>query len=263
MKNNKNTKTKNHFAIKSIFALAVILAIFSASCSMVGGFSRSTAANLIENNNNYKAPATMTIDIGGRLSNAGAKAPQLSADEPVESAISRAKEDFAKRQPQIIVAEQLGFIKLFFEKAELRSPNIGEPNYRTDLKIWTFRARAEITDKGKELWKGLNLNVDEENLPLAVRGAAEITGLKDENQTMKSAEFTYKWQATELGKAFSVNSSIYKNLPPELQNALQQTQFDLFGQGNNNIMDFDKPRTGRAFFQKFDDGWRLGQLYFM
>ncbi len=257
---NKNTKTENHFAVK---LLLVSFLFLSVSCSSIGGFSRSTAANLIENNNNYKAPATMTIDIGGRLSNAGAKAPQLSADEPVESAISRAKDDFAKRQPQIIVAENLGYIKLYFEKAELRNPNIGEPNYRTDLKIWTFRPRAEITDKGRGLWKELNLQVDEENLLLAVRGAAEVTGLKDDNATMKSADFTYKWQATELGEAFSPTSSTYKKLPADLQNALQQTQFDLFGQGNNSVVDFDKPRTGRAVFQKFDDGWRLGQLFFM
>lgn len=257
----KNKKSKSNFTVKILTAL--ILSALCFSCSTLGGFTRSTAAGLIENNNNYKAPATITIDIGGRLSNAGAKTPQLSADDTAEAAAVRAKADFAKRQPQIVVAESLGYIKLHFEKAELISPQIGETNYRTDLKMWAFRPRAEITDKGRALWKELNLNVDEESLPLAVRGAVEITGLKDENQSLKSADFTYKWQPNELGQAFNPNSSTYKNLRAELQNALQQTQFDMFGQGNNNILDFDKPRTGKANFQKFDDGWRLGQVYFM
>lgn len=131
------------------------------------------------------------------------------------------------------------------------------------MKLWSYRPRAEITDKGRALWKDLNFNVDEENLPLAVRGTPEITGLKDENQSLKSSDFTYKWEPNELGEAFSTNSSTFKNLPPELQKALQETKFDLFGQGNNNIVDFDQPRTGKANFQKFDDGWRLGQLYFL
>lgn len=259
----KNIKTKNHFTVKSIFALVSVFAVFSVSCSSLGGFSRSTAAGLIEKDNRFSVPASMTIDIGGRLSNAGANAPQISADDTEEAAIARAKEDFGTRQPQILVAEQLGYIKLYFERGELQDPQIGQPNYRTDLKIWTFRPRAEITDAGKKLWSDLNLKVDEQSLPLAVRGTPEITGLKDDNQTMKSADFNYKWQPTELGKAFSENSSTFKNLPPNVQQSLKSTKFDLFGQGNNNIMDFDTPRTARAFFQKFDDGWRLGQLYFM
>lgn len=117
----KNKQTQKYFAVKCLILIVATCAVLVASCSTLGGFTRNTAARLIENSNNYKAPATMTIDIGGRLANAGAGAWQTYADEPAEAAIPRAREDFGKRHPQIIVAEQLGFIKLYFERAELRS----------------------------------------------------------------------------------------------------------------------------------------------
>lgn len=258
----KNTKTKNSIVVKSFFASIIVFANLFASCSAVGGFSRSTAAGLIEKDNKYKAPATITIAIGKRLTNADAVTPQLSADDTAEAAAARAKEDFAGRQPQLIIAEQLGYIKLYFERGELFEPGMGQPGYKKYLK-WSFRPRAQMTDKGRALWKDLNLPVDEENLPLAVRGTPEISGLKDENPTMKSADFTYKWEANELGAAFDENSATFKNLAPNLQQSLKNIKFDMLGQGNNRLMDFNVPRSARAFFQQFDDGWRLGQLYFM
>ena len=262
MKNNKNTKIKTRFAIELFVASTIVFATFSAACSVIGGFTRSTAANLIEKDNRFKAPSTMTIDIGWHLTNAGAGIAQMSADETAEQAIPRAKEDFMQRQPQLLVAEQLGYIKLYFENGELGERPMGAPRFDNNLKHWFFKPRAEITEKGRSLWKDLNLKEDEENLPLAVRGSAEITGLKDENPHMKSAEFTYRWEATDLGKAFDPNTGEFKKLPQNLQEALQKTQRNIFGTGGNNVADYGSKRTGRAFFQKFDDGFRIGEMFF-
>ena len=259
---NKNTKTKNSILVKLLFASVVAFTFGFTSCSAVGGFNRNSAAALIEKDNKYKAPATITIAIRKRLTDAGAGTPQLSPDDTAEAAAVRAKDDFATRQPQLLVAEQMGYIKLYFEDGKLYEPGMGEPGYKQNL-VWAFKPRAEMTDKGRSLWEKLNLPVNEESLPLAVRGTPEITGLKDENDTMKSADFTYKWETNELGAAFDENSSTFKNLPPNLQQFLKTIKFDLLGQGNNRLMDFNVPRSARAFFQKFDDGWRLGQLYFM
>lgn len=261
----KSIKINNHFAIKTFIVSASIFAVFSASCSTLGGFSRGTAAGQIEKDKRYTAPAEMTIDIGGRLANAAGKTWQISKDDTAEEAAVRAKEDFMQRHPRIIVAEKLGYIKLNFEEPELSGKQMGMPSalWDQDLGAWFFKVRAKITDKGKALWTDLNLPVDEDNLPLATRGAPEITGLKDENQTMKSADFTYQWEANELGKAFDPESDESKGLPADLQEALKKTQYNMFGGGGSNTMDFNTPRKARAFFQKFDDGWRLGQLYFM
>ena len=266
---NTNAKTKTKFTTeclrKNLIAVALFaIAIMGIGCSIIGGFNRSTAAGLIEKDKRYTNPSTMTIDIGGRIANASADTPQKSADETVEAAAIRVKEDFMQKQPQLLLAEQLGYIKLFFENGELGERTMGAPRFDNALKHWYFKPRAEITDKGKSLWKGLNLKEDEQNLPLAIRGIPDVTGLKDENQqTMKSVDFTYQWQPTDLGKAFDPNGEEFKQLPQNLQEALKKTQYNMLGGGSSNTMDFKTPRKGKALFQKFDDGWRLGELYFM
>ena len=140
---------------------------------------------------------------------------------------------------------------------------MGQPGYRTNLKIWTFQPRAEITDKGKALWTKLNLPVNEESLPLAVRGTPEITALKDDNEQIKSGDFTYRWDVTELGAAFNENSEAFKKLDPKIQQSLQSAQFDMTGQGDNRLMNLDKPHAARVFFQKTNDEWKLREFYFM
>lgn len=264
MSKNKNTKFITKYLKKNLISIALsIIAVMAIGCSMIGGFNRSTAAGLIEKDRRFNSPATMTIDIGGRIANASADTPQKTADETVEQAAVRVKQDFMQKQPQLLVAENLGYIKLHFEDGELGERTIGAPRFDNALKHWFFKARAEITDKGRALWKELNLAVDEKNLPLGVRGNVEITGMKDESQTLKSTDFTYQWQANELGKTFDPESSEFKNLPPDLQEALKKTQYNNFGGGGNNTMDFKTLRKAKATFQKFDDGWRLGEIYFM
>lgn len=247
---------------KSLIKIIILAVAFTAACSLLTGFNRRTAAGMIEKDNRYTTPVAMTIDIGGRLANARADISQMTADETAEQAVPRAREDFMQRQPQLLVAEKLGYIKLYFENGELGTRPTGAPRYDDKLGYWYFRPRAEITNEGKKLWTDLNLKVDEESLPLAMRAEPEITGLKDENQSMKSADFTYKWTPTALGEAFDPESGKFKQLPENLREALGKVQRDIFGGGSNNLADFKSPKNGRAFFQKFDDGWRISNLAF-
>ena len=259
MSNKKITITSKRLTIK-IVVLAVAL---TAACSALTGFSRKSAAGLIEKDKRYATPLTMTIDIGRRLTNAAAGISQMTADETAEQAIPRVREDFMQRHPQLFVAEQLGFIKLQFTGGELGERPMGAPRYDNKLGYWTFKPTAEITDAGRKLWTDLSLEIDEKNLPLARRSEPEITGLKDENQLMKSSNFTFRWEPTKLGKAFDPASSEFKQLPENLQKALGKVQMNMFGGGTNNIADFNSARQGVAFFQKFDDGWRLSNLAFL
>lgn len=242
--------------------IIILLVALTAACSALTGFNRRSAAGLIEKDKRYGAPQAMTIDIGRRLTNAAAGTSQKTADESAEQAIPRVREDFMQRHPQLFVAEQLGFIKLEFTGGELGERAMGAPRFDDRLGYWTFKPKAEITDAGRKLWTDLNLQIDEENLPLARRSEPEITGLKDESQSMKSADFTYRWEPTKLGKAFDPQTDEFKQLPPDLQQALGKVQQNIFGGGSNNIVDFKTARNGRAFFQRFDDGWRISNLAF-
>lgn len=242
-----NMKNKKHFASNAVAKLILTIGVLAAACSSLGsGVTRGTAATAIQADKRYSAAMAMTIDIGGRIANARGEAYQTSKDDTVEEAAVRAKADFMLRQPQIIVAEQLGFIKLYFEKGELGGPEMYTPSYRYNLGVWHFRPRAEITDKGKKLWQDLGLNVDEESLPLAVRGTPNVTGINDERTDMKKVDFSYKWEPTELGKAFAPDNAVFSKLTPELQDALKKVQQNMFGGGNNNIADFTTERKGTS-----------------
>lgn len=254
---NKKVKRLANTLLVGMFALAVIWT-FAACSALPGGFNRSTAAGLIEKDKKYKAPATISVRRG--LSRA--EAPQTSPDEVAESAVPRAKDDFAWQHPQLIVAEQLGYVKLHFEDAKLTEPGIGKPGYKQYL-YWSFQPRAEMTDKGRALWKDLDLPVNEDTLPLATRGTPEVNTLEDENQGQRASDFTYKWVTNELGAAFDENSPVFKNLKPNIQKWMREAKFDLLGQGNNRLLDIKVPRAAKATFKRFDDGWRLSYLYFM
>lgn len=261
----QNIKNKKHLVSGVAAALILTAAVFAAACSSLSsGVSRGTAITAIEQDKRFTAASAVSVDVSGKFDNVGGVTVyQTSADDTAETAIPRAKAFYAESQPQIAVPEQLGYIKLYFEKPELIQAQIGEKNYDTALGLWKFKTRAELTDKGRALWEDLKLSVSDQSLPLAIRQSPQVTGIIDENPNNKRADFTYKWKPTELGEAFDPSSSAFSKLSPELQEALKKTQFNIFGGGRNNTADFTSERKGLARFKKFDDGWRLSDLMFV
>ncbi|MCD9186299.1 MAG: hypothetical protein LUM44_07685 [Pyrinomonadaceae bacterium] len=255
-------KYKNIFAIKTLFTLLVLSAIFTTSCSF-SEFSRQTAAKAIQEDKRYSNPIAYTIDIGRRIADAGAEADQASKDETEPEAAVRAKANFSQRQPQLAVAEQLGYITIDFGAGELGEPQMGHRGYQEGLGVWHFKPKATLTDKGKRLWTDLNLEIDEFSLPIAVRETLAIDGIADQNPNMKKVDFSFKWQPNALGEAFDPNTSTFSKLPKELQESLKTVKQNIFGGGGNNIADFSTTRKGFAYFQKYDDGWRISNLAFL
>lgn len=253
------------FANNLTAKLILILVVLAAACSSLNnGVTRSTAATAIEADKRYSAAMAVSVDVSGKFDNVGGVTVyQTTSDDTAETAISRAKAFFAEKQPQVAVAEQLGYLKLYFEKAELIESQMGQQNYGTALGLWKFKTRGEITDKGKALWNDLKLTENDQSLPIAVRTNLDVTGIIDENPNNKRVDFTYKWKPTELGEAFDPSSSTYAKLPKELQESLKQNQQNVFIGGKVNPANFNSSKTGLARFKKFDDGWRLSDVMFI
>jgi len=250
------------YAARPIWIAGFMLLVsiwFAAGCS-TGDFSRGQAVTSIGEAANYKQAATTLIDVG-MLTNAYARAWQLSKDEKEEEAVVRAKEDFKKKQPQLIIAEQLGYIRLRYENPKMRGPEMGMPSdlYEKGLGEWEFIPRAELTDAGRALWKDAGLNVNELALPLSVREAPEITGIVDEDKITKKVELIYKWRPNKLGQSLDPNSAAFAELPEDLKQIVKNPKFNLFGT-NSKMVDFTQARKGVAYFRKYDDGWRLQNL---
>lgn len=237
--------------------LFFLLVFLITSCNPFG-FGRSQAGKAIAAEQQFKNPAFLNVDVS-RMSNALGRAWQISQDDTPEAAAERSRQDFYKKQPQLWAAEHLGYIKLYFEKPELGGREMEMPNelYRQRLGVWRFKVRAEVTEAGNKMWKDIGLPENNNALPLAVRGAPNVTGLTDEDATTKKAEFSYKWEATPLGKAIDPRMPAFAILPEELKQILQRPTYDMFGGSGNKTFDTTTEQKGICYFKKFDDGWRL------
>ena len=233
--------------------------IYFAGCT-TGELSRRQTVTAISEAANYKQAAVTSIDIGA-LPNAYARAWQLSKEDTAEEAKVRAKEDFKAKQPQLVIAGQLGYIILYFENPKMRGPDMSMPTdlYAKGMGQWEFSPRAELTDAGRALWKDAGLNVNELALPLAVRDAPEITGMVDEDKITKKVELTYTWKPNKLGQSLDPNSAVFGELPEDLKQILKNPKFNLFGT-TSKLVDFTQARKGVAYFKKYDDGWRMQNL---
>jgi len=258
----KNIKA-NQFFTRQVFAVVFTLLLssicFLTNCSS-GDLSRSRATAAIGEAANFKQAAVTSIDVGW-LPDARAYCWQLAKDETAEEAMPRAKAVFKTKQPQLLVAESLGLIRLHFDSPKLGGSEMDMPTdlYSKGMGVWEFKTRAELTDAGRALWEEANLNVNELSLPLAVRGAPEITGIVDEDKITKRVEFTYSWKPNKLGQAFDPNSAAFNELPEDLKQIVKTPKFNLFGT-TSKMVNFTKARKGVAYFKKYDDGWRMQNL---
>lgn len=257
----KSIKVNNH-STRLIFLAGFTLIsslTFLTGCSS-GDLSRSQTVMAISESANYKVPAATSIDVG-YIPDSNARTWQLSKDDTAEQAMVRAKEDFRKKQPQLIAAEHLGYIILHFGNPKLGRPQMDMPTdlYAKDMGVWIFNVRAELTDAGRVAWRDSGLEVNELTLPLAVRGTPEITGIIDEDKITKRVEFTYTWKPSKLGQSLDPNSTAFAELPEDLKQILKNPKFNIFGT-TSKMVNFTQARKGIAYFKKYDDGWRLQNL---
>lgn len=139
------------------------------------------------------------------------------------------------KNPQILVARHFGYL---------------EPD------------KLALTEKGKQLWRDLNLQVDEHAVPVAHSEFVEVTGISTSGN---GADAKFSWQRVpnEIGKALVIDSPEFKALPDDLQDKIRQplkAVTPAFGGGNYGVV-FGGLRQGIANFQLYDDGWRVTHVY--
>ncbi len=251
----------NEYSFRLIFLAGFMLLVsiwFAAGCS-TGDFSRSQAVTAISEAANYKQPSVTSINIGA-LSNAYPRARQLSKDEKADEALPRAKEDFKNKQPQLIIAEQLGYIILHFENPQMRGSQMDMPTdlYAKDIGVWEFKARRTNRCGARSLERR---QLERQRTGIAARrsGEPEITGIVDEDKITRKVEFTCRWKPNKSGQSLDPNSTAFAELPEDLKQILKNPKFNLFGTISQTV-NFTQARKGVAYFKKYDDGWRMQNL---
>lgn len=252
-------KTKYAF---TFFLMSCVVAL-SSNCAQSKELSRSRVSALISESKDFKEPAAVVL----KEEYENVSVPAQSEDEEESVAQPRAVEAFLVNHPALAVLQYLGLIEVttqIIQKPKIiKAPEfkIERPDGSTarsplgndSLAPWKFLIRVNLTEKGKQA-----AGTNGRTIPLYARRVVEVTGIITTQNGGAQAEFTWQAVPTAVGEAFDPTSEDYKKLPPQLQQGLkkptgllQKTPLADTTEINTAI------RKGVAYFQRYDDGWRL------
>ena len=249
-----------------MFFLMFCVVALSSNCAQSKDLSRSRALTLISNSKEFKEPGAVALrDDYGEVS-----VPARSEDEEASIAQPRAVEAFLDNHPALAVLQHLGLLEVSAQATQkpkvIKAPEIRvekpdgttarSPLGHDSLAPWKFLIRVSLTDKGRKA-----VGSHGRTIPLYTRQVVDVTGIVTTQNGGAQAEFTWRAMPTSVGESFDPTSEAYKNLPPELQQGLkkptgplQRTPLADTSEVNTAI------RKGAAFFQRYDDGWRLTSI---
>ncbi len=238
-----------------LFALLVIAqSLLIISCSS-GELSRSQAQKMIVESNDFKQPATLEYVQGNILigRNKGAVVAKSETEQEPEAIQRRIAEHYAAN-PQMAVADYFGLIN-----AQLKRTNDKPDPVTVATNNWYFSEHYSITEKGRKMWQGVNLPVNEAAVPIAGKQLVEVTGITRQNENFQ-VEFTWKWSPNEVGKSLDSSTEEFTKLPEKIKQ-------DLIAPGglksrNQTLSWQDGNRQGKATIRAYDDGLRLTEISF-
>lgn len=234
--------------------LLVLTQIFMFnSCASSQDLTRSKAQKIIVESNEFKQPSTLKL-IQMYIKDGQGVTEAKSDDEPESEAVQRRIQEYFYEAPQVAVADYFGLVK-----PELKRIN-DKPDKPSLLRgYWNFNERYTVTEKGRKMWEDLGLPINETAIPLATAVFLEITGITKQGENNSVVEFKWKWNPNEIGKSLDQSTEEYKKLPEDLKKKLTEVNAYI-SPDRFHSWEPDKLRSGKAMFQKYDDGWRLTSL---
>ncbi|MBV8855357.1 MAG: hypothetical protein JOZ02_00200 [Acidobacteria bacterium] len=123
---------------------------------------------------------------------------------------------------------------------------------------------AALTDNGRSASREWQQSGGGWVIPIARRELVEVTGVAggEGESKVARAEYTWRWQPTEIGKSFDTSKREHQSLPDTIrQNLGRVSMADVMRQaGRVIVFDSSKTQTASASFRLYDDGWRLEKL---
>jgi len=243
--------------------MALITLTLASGCAESKDLTRSRAADLIKSAKEFKEPVAIRLrDDYGEVS-----VPAKSDDEKEIEAQPRAIEAFLDNHPTLAVLAHLRLIEIntqvrqkpeVIKAPEIRVERPGGttarmPVGKDELKPWSFSITVNLTEDGKKVAESGG-----QTIPLYTRRLVEVTGVVTTQNGGAQAEFTWRAEPTAVGKSFDPTSAEYKKLPTNLQQGLKKPTGLLQRTSLADTSEIDSSsKRGVAFFQRYDDGWRL------
>lgn len=235
----------------------------SSNCAQSKDLSRSRASTLISESKQFKEPAAVVL----KEEYENISVPAQSEDEEEVVAQPHAVEDFLENHPALAVLQHLGIIEVTAQAIQkpkiIKAPEIKvdrpdgsiarSPLGKDSLSPWKFVIRVNLTEKGK-----MEAGSNGRTILLFTKRIIDVTGIITTQNGGAQAEFTWRAVPTSVGEAFDPTSASYKSLPPKLQQGLkkpigllQRTPLADTSEINTAV------RKAVAYFQRYDNGWRL------
>lgn len=242
--------------LTALYFFILFLILSSAGCRS-GELTREQAADAIVSANsagNRGEFIYLSLSEGGEPVKSWRRDVTGTDDTP-EKAHERALASYADALPAFDLSQRLGLIEADFEVQEKTVP---QKSLFTDW-IWHIKTNFRLTDKGKKLFADYNLQIAENQFPVARRSITPIvTGMTKQGENQMLVEYEYKYEPNELGKYLDPQSAEYKSLPEDVRNSLNGTGRD--GRPHLSVVmpQLSQPQKDQALFRKYDDGsWRI------
>lgn len=248
------SQSKSFLRQASLFSALLIsvgLLFTTISCSS-GELNRSEAGKMISESNDFRQPSVIEFVQGGHaLVGRGQGAIEsTSDDEPEAEAVSRRIVEHYTANPRMELADHFGLIK-----AEIKRTN-DKPEPRTSVSnYWFFNERYVVTDKGRKMWEGLKLPVNETAVPIAEKEFIEVTGITKQNDNTVQVDYKWRWKPNEIGRSLDSSSEDFKALPEKIKSDLLAPP--ALYTSRDRTMSWTGEQQAKAKFQKYDDGWRV------
>ncbi len=118
---------------------------------------------------------------------------------------------------------------------------------------------TRLGTQSENLWVRLDIEY-KAALPRVVREIREITGMVGEDEISGKVDFIFIWKPTLLGKALDPTTEEFKKLPKTLRDNITKYEYIIL-QIKTATKNYSSNYRGSSRFRKYDDGWRLKELY--
>lgn len=243
---NTSTLSPRLFRILCAGLVMGVAVVLQAGCGGAKEITRSTALQMIEESEQFKAPITVTLKDEKEF-----KIFSNSPDETEQAVRERVLRMHLESNPTAAVLRHLGYVEVQVSVVEPPRQMVKGSSATTP---WVLNIVPALTEKGRELARAQGLS-GEKAVPLARRELVEVTGIRDQGG-QAAADFTWKAVSNEAGEAFDPSTTAFKDLPAGLQQALANPR-GIGPFSKSGTVGWDKARKSTASFQKYDDGWRL------
>jgi hypothetical protein len=240
--------SQTYFSKLTLFL--ILPAILFTACS-AEELTRAKAEALIKESDEFKNP--FSVSLLTPTENDPFFLDKAGESEKVEEAQARNLARFFDFYPEIAVVNHLGLVTIE-QKLVREEKAVG---FQVPAQ-WFFSVKVRANEKGKELWKEYGLPAADNLIPLARKEISSIKGITSLAENQRIAEFTWKWIPNKTGLAFQENTEGFRALPDELKRGLLgQTRADKQRQTKEWSA---TEQTGKAFYLKYDDGWRVMRI---